>query len=346
MTLLITYLLLALTISFSCSLMEAVLLSTPMTYLKARPDKEAQKTKRLINYKANVDRPLSAILSLNTVAHTVGAAGVGAQASIVFGEAYFGLVSAILTILILVITEIFPKTIGANYWRYLGGTVSLMLRVTIFITYPLVIASGFLTKIISPKKKEKTTSREEISELAEIGTKEGVFRENENKIIQNLIKLQNIKITEILTPRTVVLSANEDLTLEEFISNKDYLKFSRIPLYSFDSDNITGYIFGQDIFGKIAENKKDLKLKKLKKDIVIIPTVKYVLSVWEELLEKKEHIALIIDEYGSMKGIVTMEDIIETLVGFEIVDENDTITDMQQYARERWLQRQTKYKYF
>ncbi len=344
MTLLITYLLLALVISFLCSFMEAVLLSTPTAYLKSREGTKKKGLKKLIAYKQIVDRPLSAILSLNTVAHTVGAAGVGAQATIVFGDEYFGLVSAILTILILVLTEIYPKTIGANNWSSFSNLVGHMLSVTIIVAYPLVVLSSFLTRLISGGKSEFAVSREEISALAEIGTSEGIFHEKENKIIQNLFKLQNLKVSEIVTPRTVVVSANEEMTLEEFLENKNYLNFSRIPVYSANQENITGYVFRQNVFEKLAEEFENLKLKDIKNEIIVVPESKQVFALWEYLLEKKEHIALVVDEYGGMEGIVTMEDIIETLLGFEIVDEKDTITDMQQYARERWKQRQAKYK--
>lgn len=344
MTLLIVYLLIALITSFLCSIMEAVLLSTPLTFTKINENTTNRGIKKLVKAKQNVDKPLSAILSLNTVAHTVGAAGVGAQASIVFGEEFFGIVSAILTILILVITEIFPKTIGAKYWRSLTGFVGHIISITIIITYPLVILSAFLTKLIVKNKVENTTSREEISALAEIGTNEGIFHDKENKIIQNLIKLKNIQVYEIMTPRTVVTLVNENMTLEQFLKEKEYLRFSRIPVYSENQDNITGYVFRQNVFEKLAESHNTLKLKELKKQIVIIPRTKPVFNLWEQLLEKKEHIALVVDEYGGLDGIVTMEDIIETLLGFEIVDEKDTIVDMQQYAKERWKQRQAKYK--
>jgi CBS domain containing-hemolysin-like protein len=344
MTLLIIFLLLALTISFLCSIVEAALLSTPMTFIKANENSKNSGLRKISKFKQNVDRPLSAILSLNTIAHTVGAAGVGAQASVVFGEAYFGLVSAILTILILVFTEIIPKTIGARYWKSLTNFTGNIISIMIIITYPLVLLSAILTKLISKNKIEQTTSREEISALAEIGTEEGIFQDKENKIIQNLIKLKHIKVSEIMTPRTVVTLVNEKMTLEEFLKNKDFLRFSRIPVFTENQDNITGYIFRQKVFEKLAEDHINLTLKDIKKEIVIVPDTKPVFSLWEQLLEKKEHFALVVDEYGGMDGVVTMEDIIETLVGFEIVDEKDTITDMQQFAKERWKERQAKYK--
>jgi CBS domain containing-hemolysin-like protein len=344
MTLLLIYLFLALITSFLCSIMEAVLLSTPITFLKIHQNSTNSGLKKLIQAKGNLDRPLSAILSLNTVAHTVGAAGVGAQATVVFGEAYFGVVSAVLTILILVFTEIIPKTIGARYWRSLTTSVGHLINVTIIITYPLVVLSAVLTSRFSKNRIEQTTSREEISALAEIGTTEGIFQDKENKIIQNLIKLKSIKVSEIMTPRTVVIIADEEMTLGEFLRDKEYLRFSRIPVFSDNQDNVSGYVFRQKVFEKLAEDHNNLKLKDIKKEIVIIPNTKPVFGLWERLLEKKEHIALVVDEYGGLAGIVTMEDIIETLLGFEIVDEKDTIVDMQQYAKERWRQRQAKYK--
>jgi CBS domain containing-hemolysin-like protein len=344
MTLLLIYLFLALTISFLCSIMEAVLLSSPVSYLKMESIAVGPGIRHMLRHKQNLDRPLSAILSLNTVAHTVGAAGVGAQATIVFGEAYFGLVSAILTILILVLTEIIPKTIGARYWRRLVSFAGTTIYIMVIITYPLVVISSYITRWISGTSEEQTTSREEMSVLAHIGTQEGIFEEKENKIIQNLIRLRSIKARDVMTPRVVVSVADENMELHDFLQNKDYLRFSRIPVYSEDEENITGYVFRQKVFEQLAENKKDLRLKDIKHDIVFIPEVKPLTSVWEMLLEKGEHIAIVVDEYGGMDGIVTMEDIIETLLGFEIVDEKDTITDMQQYARERWRMRQEKYR--
>ncbi len=344
MTLLLLYLFLALTVSFLCSIMEAVLLSTPLSYLKVKEEAGKRGAIVMIKLKQNIGRPLSAILSLNTVAHTVGAAGVGAQATLVFGEAYFGLVSAILTILILVFTEIIPKTIGARFWRELASISGIIIRIMIFVTYPLVIASSFITKLFSSKSVEQTTSREEISVLANIGAEEGIFGEKENKIIQNLIRLKSIKTYEVMTPRVVVSVADENMELDDFLKNKEYLRFSRIPVYSENDEHITGYVFRQTVFEKLAEDKVGLKLKDLKREIVFIPNSKPLFGVWELLLDKKEHIAVVIDEYGGMDGIVTMEDIIETLLGFEIVDEKDTVADMQQFARERWKMRQEKYR--
>jgi CBS domain containing-hemolysin-like protein len=340
MGLLIAYLSLALVVSFICSIMESVLLSTPISFLKVKEDEGYKYAGRMIRLKENVDRPLSAILTLNTIAHTVGAAGVGAQAVKVFGDAYFGIVSAILTILILVLTEIIPKTIGAVYWRNLTFISTNTIRIMIFITYPLVAGSTYIIRFVSRKKSEHTISREEISVLAHIGTAEGIFAEKENKIIQNLIRLKSIRVFEIMTPRVVVSVADETMSLHDFFKDKDYLKFSRIPVFKENEEQITGYVFRQTVFEKLAENNPDMKLEDIKREIMIVPDTKPILSVLEKLLETKEHIALVVNEYGGMDGIVTMEDIIESLLGFEIIDEKDTIEDMQQYARERWTLRQ------
>lgn len=340
---LIAYLFLALFVSFLCSIMEAVLLSTPQSFLIVKQDNGHRWAKLYIDLKNNIDKPLSAILSLNTVAHTIGAAGVGAQAVKVFGEVYFGLVSVVLTILILVITEIIPKTIGARYWKNLTKFSYYTIRGMIVFTYPLVVISALITRLFSKSSGDLTTSREEIAALASIGANEGLFSEKENKIIQNILKLKNVKVTEIMTPRVVVAVANENLVLFDFLKNKDYLKFSRIPIYSGNDENITGYVFRQEVFENLAEDKHDLRLKDIKRQILIVPDTMVLFTLWEKLLENKEHIALIVDEYGGLDGIVTMEDIIETLLGLEIVDEKDTITDMQMFARERWKTRQAKY---
>ncbi len=344
MALLFTYLFLALFVSFICSILEAVLLSTPVAYLNVQQEKGSKAAGHFIELKNNIDRPISAILTFNTVAHTVGAAGVGAQAVKIWGDEYFGLVSAVLTILILVVTEIIPKTMGARYWRELSLFAAPVMRFMIVAVYPFVYLSAFLTRMISKNSAEQTTSREEISALANIGAEEGIFGDKENKIIQNLIKLRHVKVSEIMTPRVVVAMADEAMTAEDFLKNKDFLRYSRIPVYSENPENISGYVIRQDVFEKLAENEEGVTLKDIKRDIVVVHESKAVLQLWEILLDKKEHIAWIVDEFGGMEGIVTMEDVLETLLGFEIIDEKDTVTDMQQYARERWHMKQAKYR--
>jgi len=343
MGLLIFYLFLALFVSFLCSVMESVLLSTPISFLNVKLDEGKKSATTFIKLKENVEKPLSAILSLNTIAHTIGAAGVGAEATRIWGDYYFGLISAILTLLILIFSEIIPKTIGARFWRQLALPSGLVIRWMVFITYPLVLLSGLLGKLFASTAHEATTSREEISAIANIGTQEGVIEEKENKIIQNIVRLKNVKVTEIMTPRVVVLTADQDMKLKEFLLNKDYMHYSRIPIYKENIDNITGYVFRQTVFEKLAEKQTELQLKDIRRDIVISDENQSLMSLWETLLEKKEHIALIVDDFGGMDGIVTMEDIIETMLGLEIVDERDKVIDMQEYARERWEARKTKY---
>jgi len=343
MFLLFFYLSLALIVSFLCSIMESVLLSTPMSFLKVKEKEGHKSSKTFIKLKEHIDRPLSAILSLNTIAHTIGAAGVGAEATKIFGEVYFGVISAVLTFLILIFSEIIPKTIGATYWRNLALTSGLIMNVMVILSYPLVIMSGYVTKLFSKESKDASVSREEISAMADIGTEEGVFKETENKIIQNLIRLKSVKVTEIMTPRVVVAAANENMTLEEFLTNKEFLYYSRIPIYTDNIENISGYVLRQSVFEKLAEKKKNLKLKDIGRDIVIVHEFQTSLKLWEILLNKKEHIAIVVDEYGGMDGIVTMEDVIESLLGIEILDERDKIADMQQYAKERWAKRKAKF---
>ncbi|MGM0477819.1 MAG: CNNM domain-containing protein [Bacteroidota bacterium] len=342
MFLLFVYLFIALFTSALCSIMEAVLLSTPVSFLRAKANKGDKSAKLFIELKRDIDRPLSAILSLNTVAHTVGAAGVGSQATIVFGDAYFGIVSAVLTLLILVFTEIIPKTIGANYSRELMGFTARIVKGMIIITYPLVFLSALLTKLLARKQKKLSTSREEISALASIGTAEGIFGEKENRIIQNLIRLKSIKISEIMTPRTVAVVADEEMMLKDFMDNEEFMHFSRIPVFNNTRDNITGFVFRSDVFEQLARDKFELKLKDLRNEVVNFSEDTTLFIAWEELIKGRQQISIVTNEYGGMDGIATLEDIIETLLGFEIVDEKDKVEDMQQYAMEKWKKKQAE----
>jgi len=336
MVLLFFYLALALVVSFLCSIVEAVILSVSAPFIKMKEMEGKVSAKYLKNLKNKIDRPLSAILTINTVAHTIGAAGVGAQAVAIFGEIYFGVISAILTILILFFSEIIPKTIGAVFWRKLALPAAIVIKWMIYISYPLVVISEYITKIISKNKKPHTVSREEVVALAQLGTKEGVLKESENKIINNLIKLKTINVRTIMTPRTVVVSAPEEISLDDFIKQKEYLQYSRIPVYSGNIDNVTGYILNSDVLEKLAEDKIKQKLKDLKRPILIFFENFSILKLFEELLFKKEQISLIINEYGGMQGLATMEDIIETILGLEIMDEKDIEIDMQELAKKKW----------
>ncbi len=345
MALLLFYLLLALTVSFICSVMEAVLLSTPASFIEMKEAEGVKSATVLKRFKNNIDKPLSAILSLNTIAHTIGAAGVGAQASIVFENVSFGVISAVLTILILVLSEIIPKTIGASYWRNLSSLSATVINWMVIICYPLVWFSEIITRAIAPKNKEATISREEVSAMVNMGHTEGIFRAGENKIIQNLMRLESVKARDIMTPRIVVSTASEDMTLREYYADKSLLQYSRIPVYSGSKENFTGYVLRQDVLEALTEDKFELTVASIKRPMQIFIDTYTLPALWEHLLLHKEHIALIVDKYGSFEGVVTMEDVIESILGIEIIDEKDNVVDMQQYARERWEARKSKYKY-
>ena len=280
-------------------------------------------------YKNNVDRPVGAILSLNTIAHTIGSAGVGAESIKIFGEQYFGIISAVLTLLILVLSEIIPKTIGASYWRSLAMPSTRIIKVLIFITYPLVLLSELITKVFTPKNHQASMSREEVSAMVDVGTTEGVFRESESKIIKSCIHLSGVKARKIMTPSVVVESAYQGLTIKEFYEQQEW-NFSRIPVYDKEKDYITGYVL-KDMILKAFQTR----LSDLMRPILTFQEDESVYKIWEKMLEKREHISIIIDEYGSLRGVVTMEDIIETMTGVEIVDEDDVAVDMQAFAKEK-----------
>lgn len=336
MGLLIFYLLLAIGFSFLCSVLEAVILSVTPSFVRIKVEENKTSAKLLQSLKDNIDRPLSAILTLNTIAHTVGAAGVGAQAVAVFGEVYFGLISAVLTILILIFSEVIPKTIGARYWRQLALPSARIIKVLIYVLYPLVIVSDFLTKLIIRKKKPKTITREEIGILTGIGAKEGIFEEGEIKLIHNILDFKSVKVRDVLTPRTVVIAVQEDMTLKEFFDRKEFMQFSRIPVYNNSIEDCSAYVLKNDVLENLANNQQSKKLSEIKRKIIIVPENLGIDRLFEKILIEKEHIAMVVDEYGGFEGIVTMEDIIETILGLEIQDETDTIVDMQKLAKEKW----------
>ena len=334
MGLILLYLLGALALSFLCSILEAVLLSTPMSFISMK-ENEGYKTATLMKrYKNNVDRPVGAILSLNTIAHTIGSAGVGAESIKIFGEEYFGLISAILTLLILVLSEIIPKTIGASYWRSLAMTSTKIIRVLIFITYPLVLLSEVITKIFTPKSHQVSVSREEVSAMVDVGTTEGIFRKSESKIIKSCIHLAGVKAREIMTPSIVVETANMSLTIKEFYDQQTW-NFSRIPVYDTNKDYIVGYVLKDMVLKALSDDKFDTKLSDMVRSILSFNEDDSVYQIWEKMLEKREHISIIVDEYGCLRGVVSMEDIIETMTGVEIVDEDDVAVDMQAFAKEK-----------
>ena len=334
MGLILLYFLGALSLSFLCSVLEAVLLSTPMSYISMRENQGSKTATLMKQYKNNVYRPVGAILSLNTIAHTIGSAGVGAESIKIFGEQYFGLISAILTLLILVLSEIIPKTIGASYWRSLAMPSTRIIRVLILITYPLVLLSELITKVFTPRGNQASMSREEVSAMVDVGTTEGIFRESESKLIKSCIALSGVKARQIMTPSIVVESACQDLTVKDFQAKQSW-SFSRIPVYAGDKDYITGYVLKDAVLKLLSEDQFHVKLSDLKRPILTFREEESVFQIWEKMLEKREHISVIIDEYGGLRGLVTMEDIIETMTGVEIVDEDDVAVDMQALAKEK-----------
>ncbi len=345
MTLLLIFLLGAMIISFVCSILEATLMSTPLSYVNMREDEGYKPARRFKRYKTDNARPIAAILSLNTIANTIGAAGVGAQVTTVFGSQWFGLVSAITTILILVFSEIIPKTLGTRNWKKLMGFTAYALKLLIVLLFPIVWVVEKLSKTISDTDDdEAAVSREEVAAMADMAEDEEVIDEDENKIIQNVIKLDDVKAEDVMTPTTVAAIAPERMTLKQFYKDKRYSHFSRIPVWSESDEYITGYILRSEALELLTEDKFNMTLGDIRRDIVMYKEQMPVSEIWDSMLSNKQHIACVIDEYGSFQGIITLEDIIETIVGLEIMDERDDVADLRQLALDRWHQRQSRFK--
>lgn len=339
MDLLILYLILAIGVSFLCSILEAVLLSITPSYVALLENQNSKSGEILRELKEDIDQPLSAILSLNTIAHTIGAAGVGAQAQVVFGNAYVTITSIVLTLLILVFSEIIPKTLGATYWKGLSSFAARTTKYLIIVTYPFVLLSRGITRMLSSAEKQPSVSREEFSAMADIGHQEGIFEEEESNIFKNLIRFNSLRVKDIMTPRIVVVKYPESKTIREVLEHKEELRVSRIPVYGETEEDITGYVLKNDLYLFASEGKDSQTLQEIKRDVLIIPENISIKSLFERLLESQEHIAVVVDEYGGFSGVVSMEDVVETLLGMEIVDEIDAIDDMQKMARQQWRER-------
>lgn len=342
MGLLIFYLFLAVGVSFLCSILEAVLLSVTPSHLAVMNERGSKSGKKLRELKRNIDRPLSAILSLNTISHTFGAAGVGAQSLIVFGSAWVSVTSAVVTLLILVFSEIIPKTLGATYWKQLAGFTAHACSVLIILTWPLVVMSKYITKWLAKKNHGPSISREEFRVLAQVGTEEGIFAEEESNIFLNLIRFSAIRVEDIMTPRVVVRKFQHDMTLDEVKQQSDTLNFSRFPVYGDSDEDVSGYVLKADIMLALAEGQGQMKLKELKRNVLFVPEFISLRVLFGQLLADQEHFAVVVDEYGDMAGVVTMEDVLETLLGMEIVDESDAIEDLRGAARRKWTERAKK----
>lgn len=340
MTLLILYLALALCVSFFCSVAEAVLLSLRPSYIAVLENEGKASGKTLKALRDNLDRPLSAILTANTIAHTVGAAGVGAQATRVFGDAYLGVTSAVLTLLILVLSEIIPKTLGAAYWQQLAPAMGVLISGLTTLLLPFVWLSEKLTRLLSRASVSAYTfSRDEIAAMAEIGESEGMLDLKELRIVKNLMRLRMLSVRDIMTPRPVIFSAQAKTTVQDFFTKHDEVPFSRIPLYDKGRDDIVGYALKTDLLVAQAKDRFETPLETFKRPFLVIPDTQTASGVFDILMLEKNHIALIVDEYGTVQGLVSLEDVLETLIGLEITDELDKVEDMQVLARKRWRDR-------
>ncbi|AEQ52158.1 CNNM domain-containing protein [Pelagibacterium halotolerans] len=339
MTLLIVYIVLAIGVSFLCSMLEAVLLSITPTFTATIEEKRPRVASRIRQLKDDIDRPLSAILSLNTIAHTVGAAGAGAQAQIVFGDAAVAVFSAILTFLILVLSEIIPKTLGAMYWQAFAPLTSRVLPVLIMIMWPLVKMSQLITVLLSRGKPQPPVTREEIVALADIGRREGIIDSGDSKVVANLLKFDRLTVRDIMTPRTVAFALDEQTTIEEVMERRNELRFSRIPVYQDTIDAPTGFVLKTDILNLALDEAHDQTLASIRREVTSIVETTPLEELFDTLVLKDRHLALVTDDFGGTAGLVTLEDLIETLLGEEIVDEGDSIADLQAYARKKWEQR-------
>ncbi|MEM7053410.1 MAG: hemolysin family protein [Pseudomonadota bacterium] len=342
MGLLLFYLFLAVGVSFLCSILEAVLLSVTPSHVAVMNERGSKSGKKLRELKRNIDRPLSAILSLNTISHTFGAAGVGAQSLVVFGSAWVSVTSAVVTLLILVFSEIIPKTLGATYWKQLAGFTAHACQVLIILTWPLVVMSKYITRWLAKKNHGPSISREEFRVLAQVGTEEGIFAEEESNIFLNLIRFSAIRVEDIMTPRVVVRKFQHDMTLDEVKQQSSTLNFSRFPIFGDSDEDVSGYVLKSDIMLALAEGRGQTKLKKLKRNVLFVPEFISLRVLFGQLLADQEHFAVVVDEYGDMAGVVTMEDVLETLLGMEIVDESDAIEDLRGAARRKWTERAKK----
>ena len=322
-------------LSALCSMLEATLLSTPLSYITGLEDKGIRGAQLLKRLKQSPDRAISAILCLNTIANTVGASIVGSLVAEAYGSTALGVFSTIFTMVILIFSEIIPKTIGTSYWRKLAISAARIINAMIFIMFPLVWVLEHLTHLISSKSTQVSVSREDISAMVSVATEEEVIEKDEKKMIQNLLKLDEITAHEIMTPSTVVEMAEGAMTVREFYDSD--LTHSRILVYDEDnSDYVIGYVLRQTVLEKMAEDKFKTRIRDISRPILSVPEDEPVGNIWERFLEKKEHISVIIDEYGTFRGLVTLEDVIETMLGQEIVDETDEVVDMQEYAKEQW----------
>jgi len=329
------YLFIALFFSFLCSIAEAVLLSVSWVYIALLEKRGHKSAKILRELKEDLKKPLAAILTLNTIAHTVGAAGVGAQATLVFGDASLGIVSAVLTLLILVLSEIIPKTLGASHWKVLAPPTAYSLKFLILLLKPFIQMLELITRNIV-NKETAGFRRNEFSIMAQLSAKEGHIDPQEATVIQNLLLLQELKIKQAMTPRTVMLYDSMELRVGEFFHKHKKSRFSRIPVYGKSLDDIVGFVIRTDLLLAQARGNSDNSLSNYVREMPALLDKMSLLQAMKEMLFAKAHISLIVNEYGTVQGILTLEDILETLIGHEIIDEGDKDIDMQKLAKRIW----------
>ena len=335
MELLIVYAALAIGVSFLCSMLEAALLSLPDSYVELLVDKRPGTGGLLRKMKDQIDRPLTAILTFNTIANTVGAVGVGAQATIVFGREAIGFACAILTLLILVVSEIIPKTLGAVHTKKLAGFTAFMTRVMVVLCLPLIVVLEWMSRRVGYTRRRELMSRAELAAAVRLGQRGGALKGRESRIAANLLALRNVRLSSVLTPRTVVFALPQSMTVEQAIAQHHPIRFARIPIYRESADNITGYVARFELGEAHFAGEHGKTLAELAKPILVLPALASVARALEMILEKQRHIALVVDEHGGTAGIITLEDTLEALLGHEIVDETDLVADMQKLARDR-----------
>jgi len=352
MALLIAFFVLSIVFSFLCSIWEAVLLSITPNYVTTLEHKGGAVAENLVKFKKNIDKPLSAILTLNTIAHTVGAIGVGAQAGAVFGTdnlsflgfnfSYEAIIATVMTMAILILSEIIPKTIGANNWKNLAPFTITSLSILLKILFPFVWVSQLITGFLKKDKTESVLSRSDFAVIAQKTAKGGSIEENEHLIIENLLNLNELTVDDVMTPRSVMFLVSESITVQEFYSKYRKNPYSRIPVYHNTEDMITGFVLRDEILEELVNQNKTTELSKLKRDIVMVESTLGLRDCMNVLTEQEAHMAIVTDRHGSLVGVVTLEDLIETLLGIEIMDETDLVADLQALARKKWLARNNK----
>jgi len=340
MTLLVSYIVAALSLSFLCSMLEAVFLSITPAFVAQSNQEGHTFAVHLDDMKSRVDRPLAAILSFNTVSHTLGAAGAGGEAQRIWGSDALAIVSAIMTLLILIVAEIIPKTLGARYWRQLTPFTVQTLRFLIVIQLPLIWLSEKIGKLIKPANDESEhVSRDEFAALAQLGQEQGVFDERESRILKNLLGMQELSTRDVMTPRTVMFALPASTLVREFVDRRDAMQFSRVPVYGTNIDDVRGYVLKNDVYLRAVKNDREKPLSDLIRPHMVVPASLPVPELFERMLDRREHIAVVVDEYGGVDGVVTMEDVLETLLGMQIVDEADRVKSLREMARAKWRER-------